>query len=125
MLQPLGPWSGRNAGGVWIGGSVRESYLLALCLTLAGALAAISLLFVRRERTLRRRLTRDELTGLLSQQELHRHHPVPEDLGELLADEGAEDGHGGEVVIKRLSDLAIIGLWTVDCGLWIVWDREA
>ncbi len=72
MLQPPGPWSGRNAGGLWIGGSVRESYLLALCLTLAGALAAISLLFFRRERALRRRLTRDELTGLLSQQELHR-----------------------------------------------------
>ncbi|WP_313698417.1 diguanylate cyclase domain-containing protein, partial [Achromobacter sp.] len=51
---------------------MRESYLLALCLTLAGALAAISLLFFRRDRALRRRLTRDELTGLLSQQELHR-----------------------------------------------------
>jgi len=51
---------------------VRESYLLALCLTLAGALAAISLFFVRRERVLRGRLTRDELTGVLSQRELHR-----------------------------------------------------
>jgi predicted signal transduction protein with EAL and GGDEF domain len=51
---------------------VRESYLLALCLTLAGALAAISVFFVRRERALRGRLTRDELTGVLSQQELHR-----------------------------------------------------
>ncbi|MGE8640735.1 MAG: diguanylate cyclase, partial [Achromobacter sp.] len=51
---------------------MRESYLLALCLTLAGALAAISVFFVRRERALRGRLTRDELTGVLSQQELHR-----------------------------------------------------
>lgn len=51
---------------------MRESYLLALCLTLAGALAAISLFFVRRERVLRGRLTRDELTGVLSQQELQR-----------------------------------------------------
>ncbi|MGE8636231.1 MAG: GGDEF domain-containing protein, partial [Achromobacter piechaudii] len=51
---------------------MRESYLAALCLTLAGALAAICLFFVRRERALRRRLTRDELTGVLSQQELHR-----------------------------------------------------
>lgn len=51
---------------------MRESYLLALCLTLAGALAAICLFFVRRERVLRRRLTRDELTGVLSQQELQR-----------------------------------------------------
>ncbi|WP_445658621.1 putative bifunctional diguanylate cyclase/phosphodiesterase [Achromobacter sp. NCFB-sbj8-Ac1-l] len=51
---------------------MRESYLLALCLTLAGALAAISLFFVRRERVLRGRLTRDELTGVLSQRELHR-----------------------------------------------------
>jgi len=51
---------------------VRESYLLALCLTLAGALAAICLFFVRRERVLRGRLTRDELTGVLSQQELQR-----------------------------------------------------
>lgn len=51
---------------------MRESYLLALCLTLVGALAAISLFFVRRERVLRGRLTRDELTGVLSQRELHR-----------------------------------------------------
>lgn len=51
---------------------MRESYLLALCLTLAGALAAICLFFVRRERVLRGRLTRDELTGVLSQQELQR-----------------------------------------------------
>lgn len=51
---------------------MRESYLLALCLTLAGALAAISWFFVRRDRALRQRLTRDELTGVLSQQELHR-----------------------------------------------------
>ncbi|MFY3140067.1 putative bifunctional diguanylate cyclase/phosphodiesterase [Achromobacter xylosoxidans] len=51
---------------------MRESYLLALCLTLAGALAAISLFFVRRERVLRGRLTRDALTGVLSQQELQR-----------------------------------------------------
>lgn len=72
MLQPLGSFMDRNAKGFHIGGSVRESYLLALCLTLAGALAAISLLFVRRERVLRHRLTRDELTGVLSQQELHR-----------------------------------------------------
>ena len=51
---------------------MRESYLLALCLTLAGALAAICLLFVRRERVLRHRLTRDEATGVLSQRELQR-----------------------------------------------------
>lgn len=51
---------------------MRESYLLALCLTLAGALAAICLFFVRRERVLRGRLTRDELTGVLSQRELQR-----------------------------------------------------
>lgn len=51
---------------------MRESYLLALCLTLAGALAAICLFFVRRERVLRGRLTRDEMTGVLSQQELQR-----------------------------------------------------
>lgn len=51
---------------------MRESYLLALCLTLAGALAAICLFFVRRERVLRGRLTRDELTGVLSQQGLQR-----------------------------------------------------
>ncbi|WP_438357651.1 putative bifunctional diguanylate cyclase/phosphodiesterase [Achromobacter xylosoxidans] len=51
---------------------MRESYLLALCLTLAGALAAICLFFVCRERVLRGRLTRDELTGVLSQQELQR-----------------------------------------------------
>lgn len=50
---------------------MRESYLLALCLMLAGALAAICLFFVRRERVLRGRLTRDELTGVLSQRELH------------------------------------------------------
>ena len=50
---------------------MRESYLLALCLTLAGALAAICLLFVRRERVLRHRLTRDEATGS-SQRELQR-----------------------------------------------------
>ena len=51
---------------------MRESYLLALCLTLAGALAAICLLVVRRERVLRHRLTRDEATGVLSQRELQR-----------------------------------------------------
>lgn len=72
MLQSLGSNSNRNARGLWIGGSVRESYLLALCLTLAGALVAMCLIFVRRERLLRQRLTRDELTGVLSQQELHR-----------------------------------------------------
>ncbi|KAG0921489.1 hypothetical protein G6F31_020305 [Rhizopus arrhizus] len=32
----------------------------------------MSVFFVRRERALRGRLTRDELTGVLSQQELHR-----------------------------------------------------
>jgi len=72
MLQPLGSIPNRNAGGLWIGGSVRESYLLALCLVLAAALVAICLIFARRERALRRRLTSDELTGVLSQQELHR-----------------------------------------------------
>jgi len=51
---------------------VRESYLLALCLTLVGALAAISVLFLRRERVLRRALMQDELTGGLSQRELDR-----------------------------------------------------
>lgn len=72
MLQPLGSLPNRNARGIWIGGSVRESYLLALCLVLAAALVAICLIFVRRERALRRRLRFDELTGLLSQQELQR-----------------------------------------------------
>jgi len=72
MLQSLGSLSNRNARGLWIGGFVRESYLLALCLTLAGALVAMCWVFVRRERLLRQRLTRDELTGVLSQQELHR-----------------------------------------------------
>ncbi|WP_129528662.1 putative bifunctional diguanylate cyclase/phosphodiesterase [Achromobacter agilis] len=51
---------------------MRESYLLALCLVLAVALVVICLIFARRERVLRRRLTCDELTGVLSQQELHR-----------------------------------------------------
>ncbi len=72
MLQPLGSLPNRNAGGLWIGGSVRESYLLALCLVLAVSLVAICLIFARRERALRRRLRCDELTGVLSQQELHR-----------------------------------------------------
>jgi len=72
MLQPLGSIPNRNAGGLWIGGSVRESYLLALCLVLAVALVVMCLIFARRERVLRRRLTCDELTGVLSQQELHR-----------------------------------------------------
>ncbi|KGE01536.1 diguanylate cyclase [Achromobacter sp. RTa] len=51
---------------------MRESYLLALCLVLAVALVVMCLIFARRERLLRRRLTCDELTGVLSQQELHR-----------------------------------------------------
>lgn len=71
MLQSLGSPSNRNVRGLWIGGFVRESYLLALCLTLAGALVAMCWVFVRRERLLRQRLTRDELTGVLNLSLIH------------------------------------------------------
>ena len=47
-VTDLGFNSGPRRQGFLDRGSVRESYLLALCLTLAGALAAICLLFVRR-----------------------------------------------------------------------------
>ena len=65
-VTDLGFNSGPRRQGFLDRGSVRESYLLALCLTLAGALAAICLLFVRRERVLRHRLTRDRATGVLA-----------------------------------------------------------
>lgn len=76
---------------------MRESYLLALCcLTLVGALAAISLFFVRRERVLRGRLTRDELTGVLSQRELYRRACVWLNQAEQQSGRGAF-GPGGPV----------------------------
>jgi len=80
---------------------VRECYLLALCLTLAGALVVVGVLFLRRERALRRALMQDELTGGLSHRELDRR------AGKWL-ERARQQAHRGAFFLVRFEQYARI-----------------